>query len=43
MYSVSDLKGMLFIDIETAANYRDLEELKNEGPDGLYDLWLKNY
>ena len=41
MYSVSDLKGMLFIDIETAANYRDLEELKNEGPEGLYDLWLK--
>ena len=41
MYSVSDLKGMLFIDIETASNYRDLEELKSEGPDGLYDLWLK--
>lgn len=41
MYSVSDLKGMLFIDIETAAKYRDLEELKSEGPDGLYELWLK--
>jgi len=41
MYSTTELKSMLFIDIETASQYRDLEDLKSNGPEHLYELWLK--
>jgi len=41
MYTTSELKGLLFIDIETCAQYRTLEELKKNANEGLYDLWIK--
>jgi hypothetical protein len=41
MYSTSDFKNMLFIDIETCTQYKSLEDLKENGPEGMYDLWLK--
>ena len=40
MYSQSELKEMLFLDIETTAQYETLEDLKKFGK-GLYDLWLQ--
>jgi len=41
MYAAAELKSMLFIDIETASQYRDLEDLKSNGPEHMYELWLK--
>lgn len=41
MYSSSELKGMLFIDIETCSQYRNLDDLEKNGPEGLLDLWIK--
>lgn len=41
MYSSSELKGMLFIDIETCTQYKDLSDLEKNGPDGLSELWAK--
>lgn len=40
MYSQSELKEMLFLDIETTAQYETLEDLKKFGKD-LYELWLQ--
>jgi DNA polymerase elongation subunit (family B) len=40
MYSVSELKGMLFLDIETTAQYETLKDLKKD-KEYLYDLWLQ--
>ena len=41
MYTSAEIKNMLFIDIETASQYRDLEDLKATGPEHMYDLWIK--
>jgi hypothetical protein len=41
MYSSSELKGMLFIDIETCTQYKDLSDLEKNGHDGLSELWAK--
>ena len=32
---------MLFIDIETCTQYKDLSDLEKNGPDGLSELWAK--
>jgi predicted PolB exonuclease-like 3'-5' exonuclease len=40
MYSASELKSMLFIDIETTAQYKTLNDLKSSNK-GLHDLWLQ--
>lgn len=40
MYSASELKTMLFIDIETIAQYKTLNDLKSSN-EGLHDLWLQ--
>ena len=40
MYSASELKTMLFIDIETTAQYKTLNDLKSSNK-GLHDLWLQ--
>ena len=39
MYSSSELKEMLFLDIETTAQYATLKDLKKSNK-GLHDLWL---
>lgn len=39
MYTSSELKGMLFIDIETASQYETLKDLKKD-KESLYDLWI---
>ena len=41
MYNSSELKGMLFIDIEKCSQYKNLSDLKKYANEGLYDLWLK--
>lgn len=41
MYSSSELKSMLFIDIETCSQYKNLEDLKKKGNVGLLELWEK--
>jgi len=41
MYNSSELKGMLFIDIETCSQHKTLADLKNNAHEGLYDLWVK--
>ena len=40
MYSTSELKSMLFIDIETTAQHKTLNDLKGSNK-GLHDLWLQ--
>lgn len=40
MYTQQDLKGYLFIDIETASQYRSLDELTKENP-RLAEQWTK--
>ena len=40
MYSTSELKSMLFIDIETTAQHKTLNDLKSSNK-GLHDLWLQ--
>jgi len=40
MYSASELKSMLFIDIETTAQHKTLNDLKSSNK-GLHDLWLQ--
>lgn len=41
MYNISELKSMLFIDIETASQYVDFNDLKSNGPAHMEDLWIK--
>jgi DNA polymerase elongation subunit (family B) len=41
MYNIGELKGMLFIDIETCSQYKTLSDLKENANKGLHDLWLK--
>ena len=41
MYSASELKSMLFIDIETASQHPDFNDLKSNGPIHMEDLWIK--
>ena len=40
MYTQSDFKNYLFIDIETASQYRDLDELQSNNPK-LAEAWVK--